>query len=97
MKIILSKNAGFCPGVKRADAKVRELIESKKENDLIFTLGPLIHNRIYVSSLEDRGVKSIKISEDFLDEASKTLLNSMRQKGKLSRPIAINGQSYGTK
>ena len=42
-------------------------------------------------------LKSIKISEDFLDEASKTLLNSMRQKGKLSRPIAINGQSYGTK
>ena len=42
-------------------------------------------------------LKSIKISEDFLDEASKNLLNSMRQKGTLSRPIAINGQQYGTK
>jgi len=42
-------------------------------------------------------LKSIKISEDFLDEDSKSLLNSMRQKGTLSRPIAINGQQYGTK
>ena len=42
-------------------------------------------------------LKSIKISEDFLDEASKVLLNSMRQKGTLSRPISINGQQYGIK
>lgn len=42
-------------------------------------------------------LKSIKISENFLDEASKAFLNSMRQKGTLSRPIAINGQQYGIK
>lgn len=42
-------------------------------------------------------LKSIKISEEFLDEASKALLNSIQQKGTLSRPIAINGKQYGTK
>ncbi len=42
-------------------------------------------------------LKSIKISEDFLDETSKAFLNSIRQKGTLSHPIAINGKQYGTK
>lgn len=43
-------------------------------------------------------LKSIKISEDFLDEASKTLLNSIQQQQvKSPHPIAINGRSYGSK
>ena len=63
MEIILSKNAGFCPGVKRADRAIKELIRNRTENDLIFTLGPLIHNGVYVSSLENEGVRAIKLSE----------------------------------
>ena len=42
-------------------------------------------------------LKSIKISEDFLDETSKTLLNSIRQKGTLSHPIAMNSKTDGKK
>ena len=61
MEIILSINAGFCPGVKRADEAVKSLIRSKKDGDLIFTLGPLIHNAVYVSSLENDGVRSIEL------------------------------------
>ena len=63
MEIILSKNAGFCPGVRRADQAVRSLINERGEGDLIFTLGPLIHNRVYVSSLEKEGVSSVDISQ----------------------------------
>ena len=63
MEIILSKNAGFCPGVRRGDNKIRELLKIKEDDALIFTLGPLIHNRIYVSSLENLGVKSIDVSD----------------------------------
>ena len=63
MEIILSKNAGFCPGVKRADQKVRHLANNKGDNDLIYTLGPLIHNRVYVSSLNDIGVNVIELSD----------------------------------
>ena len=70
MEITLSKNAGFCPGVKRADDAVKALIKERKEGELIFTLGPLIHNGVYTSSLEAEGVFSIEVSqvENILDE-----------------------------
>ena len=63
MQIILSENAGFCPGVRRADNAVRELIKKRKSDEIIFTLGPLIHNGVYVSLLEEEGVRALKISE----------------------------------
>ena len=63
MDIILSKNAGFCPGVRRADDAVTNLIKNRGENELVFTLGPLIHNGVYISSLEAKGVRSIQVSE----------------------------------
>ena len=63
MEIILSKNAGFCPGVKRADRAVQKLIHERQDGEVIFTLGPLIHNGVYVSSLEEKGVRSVEISD----------------------------------
>ncbi len=62
MEITLSKNAGFCPGVRRADETIRDLIKSISKNRRIFTLGPLIHNRIYNEKLSEDGVSSIDIS-----------------------------------
>ena len=62
MEIILSKNAGFCPGVRRADQSVRGLISERKSGELIFTLGPLIHNGVYVSSLAEEGVRAIELN-----------------------------------
>ena len=63
MEITVSKNAGFCPGVRRADEGVMELVHARSKNSLIFTLGNLIHNRIYVESLESHGVKSIDLGD----------------------------------
>ena len=63
MEIIVSKNAGFCPGVRRADEAVRKLICEKSEGEKIFTLGPLIHNGVYLASLEEKGVHSITLEE----------------------------------
>ena len=63
MDIILSKHGGFCPGVKRADGAVRELIASHKGGGLIFTLGHLIHNEIYIDELRKLGVESIRLDE----------------------------------
>ena len=63
MQIILSENAGFCPGVRRADNAVRELIKNRQIDEVIFTLGPLIHNGVYVASLEEEGVRSVKICD----------------------------------
>lgn len=57
--IILAKNAGFCFGVKRAVDAVETHI-----GENIVTLGPLIHNRDVVRSLEERGVACIERVED---------------------------------
>lgn len=62
MKVTLSEHAGFCPGVRAADKRVNKLIGEKKPNR-IYTLGHLIHNRIYNDALESMGVKSIAVSE----------------------------------
>ena len=71
MKITLSKNAGFCPGVRRADEAVHKLISSSDGNERIFTLGHLIHNGQYNRSLEEKGVRSISLEEltSVLDES----------------------------
>ena len=63
MKIQLSKNAGFCPGVKRADITVRELIKRRSDNESVYTLGELIHNGIYNKELNALGVKAIDFKQ----------------------------------
>ncbi len=92
MEIILSKNAGFCPGVRRADEAVKKLISERGDGDLIFTLGPLIHNGSYISALEKEGVCSIDISdiERIIDEnKSKNLTFVIRTHG-----IALKDDSF---
>lgn len=51
----LAKSAGFCFGVRRAVQTVYELLE-KEPNTKIYTLGKLIHNRLLVEELEQKGV-----------------------------------------
>ncbi len=63
MNVTLSKYAGFCPGVKRADITVRRLIAEREEGEQIFTLGHLIHNDIYNAELESQGVRSATLEE----------------------------------
>ena len=65
MKIIVSENAGFCPGVKRADNTVRSLLSNKQENEIIYTLGALIHNSLYNEELREKGVRLIEFNEVF--------------------------------
>ena len=63
MKITVSKNAGFCPGVKRADIAVRSLISKRKNGEKIYTLGSLIHNSIYNDELASLGVRSVSLED----------------------------------
>lgn len=53
-KITLAKSAGFCFGVKRAVNKVYEEVE--KQEEPIYTYGPIIHNEEVVKDLEAKGV-----------------------------------------
>ena len=63
MSVTLSKSAGFCPGVRRADQCIHRLIENAERNEKIYTIGPLIHNRIYNEELASLGVGCISLSE----------------------------------
>ena len=63
MNIEVSQYAGFCPGVKRAEAIVEKAIASARHGEQIYTLGKLIHNRIYNKELERKGVRSVTVDE----------------------------------
>ncbi len=57
MEIVLAKNIGFCPGVKRAVKIAREAI--KKYSPPIFMLGPLVHNEEVARFFKDKGAQEV--------------------------------------
>ena len=63
MKITLSEYAGFCPGVRRADDAIRKAISEKKNDELICTIGPLIHNTTYIDTLRSEGVAIVEAKD----------------------------------
>ena len=63
MSVTIARHAGFCFGVKRATDFVEALTEKKGQSTRIYTIGSLIHNRIYNESLEKAGVRAIEIGE----------------------------------
>lgn len=66
MEIILAQNSGFCFGVERAINKSLETI--KNRND-VYSLGPLIHNKQVIESLNKKGLNTIK-ETDKLDSGT---------------------------
>jgi len=60
MNITVAKSSGFCPGVKSADKTVHAILDAALSGERIFTLGNLIHNRIYNEELEKKGVGCIE-------------------------------------
>ncbi len=54
--ITMAKTAGFCFGVNKAVALVRDLLD---RGEKVCTLGPIIHNPQVVSRLEARGVRIV--------------------------------------
>ncbi len=73
MKILLSKNAGFCPGVKKAHASLEKLIRDKSY-EKIYTIGQIIHNKGYTDNLKSNGVDTICF--DDLKKISKTQIKT---------------------
>lgn len=61
MEIILGKTAGFCYGVTRAVDGAKEEI---KNNNEIYCLGEIVHNKNVVKKLEEDGIKFIDKIED---------------------------------
>ena len=61
MKVELAKSAGFCFGVEKAVNTVYE--EAKKENEIVYTLGPIIHNEEVVKDMKKRGVEAVNMED----------------------------------
>lgn len=58
-EVTVAKNAGFCPGVRRATETLEKRIAARAPGERIFTLGHLIHNEDYLQMLEKKGVRSV--------------------------------------
>ena len=63
MNVTVSESAGFCPGVRRADSEVKKLISENGGKGKIYTLGSLIHNRLYNEELKKLGVISVNFDD----------------------------------
>lgn len=57
MKVKLARSAGFCMGVRRAMEMV--LAEANRSDDVLYTYGPLIHNKQVLELLESKNVKTV--------------------------------------
>lgn len=57
MKIYYARHGGFCFGVKRA---IRMAIKAVKGGDNVYSLGPLIHNRMVVEDLNKKGIITVQ-------------------------------------
>ena len=74
MKVELAKSAGFCFGVEKAVNTVYE--EAKNENEIVYTLGPIIHNEEVVKDMKKRGVEAVKIEDLALLQKGTVIIRS---------------------
>lgn len=72
MNVTLAKSAGFCFGVKRAVNLVYEEID--KQQEPIYTYGPIIHNDEVVKDFASKGVKVISDLEELKDLPKGTVI-----------------------
>ena len=56
MEVILAQSAGFCYGVKRAVELAQETAEN---NQRVFMLGSIIHNKNVVEDLRSKGAVEV--------------------------------------
>lgn len=64
MRVEVTKNAGFCFGVKRAIQLVEKLAEEGKP---VYTYGEIIHNERVVTDLEKKGIRAIESLNELKD------------------------------
>lgn len=62
MEVKVADSAGFCFGVKRAVNLVYECVE--KENQPVFTYGPIIHNEEVTKDLASKGVGVVEDADE---------------------------------
>lgn len=68
MEVIISENAGFCFGVKRAMKLAWDEVCKGDENG-VYALGPLIHNKQAIEKFEENGLVTVDNIENIKDDA----------------------------
>ena len=66
MEVVVGKLAGFCFGVNNAVSKAREQLN---ENQKVYCLGELVHNRQVIESLEKDGLKTVETIDEIPDNS----------------------------
>ena len=74
MKVDRLEPIGFCYGVKKALARLKE-IKNDYSNNQIYLFGPLIHNDLVMKELENEGIKVV----DYRKENAIELLNKFKK------------------
>ena len=80
MKIYRAKHGGFCFGVKRA---ISLAFDAVGRGEMIYSLGPLIHNRLAVEELKEKGI--IKVNS----------IRAIKNKRVIIRSHGINPEVLG--
>ncbi|MCL1926577.1 MAG: 4-hydroxy-3-methylbut-2-enyl diphosphate reductase [Syntrophorhabdaceae bacterium] len=62
-EILIARSAGFCFGVKRA-IYIADETATKKGEEPIHSLGPIIHNPQAVERLEKKGIRVVELADD---------------------------------
>lgn len=75
MEIIVGKTAGFCYGVKRAVDGSIEQIESNN-NEKIYCLGELVHNKQVVEALEKKRIQFIEDINEIKENNAKVIIRA---------------------
>lgn len=90
MEIIIADYSGFCGGVRRSVDLANTAIE---ENDLTFSVGPLIHNPQLVSKLEKNGLKVVdkQTAKDIKD--SSVLIRAHGESADFKDELLSNGNT----
>lgn len=64
MKVKVAAKCGFCPGVRRAISTAEDILSAQGDQDCVFSLGPVIHNRDEVKRLEKEGLKVVQSMDE---------------------------------
>lgn len=88
MEIIIADYSGFCGGVRRSVDLANKAIE---ENEISYSVGPLIHNPQLVSKLEGEGLKVLSKKEAEGIKNSTVLIRAHGESAKFKDKLIENG------
>ena len=69
MEIIIGKTAGFCAGVMNAVTKAEKELQHIKNNEKIYCLGEIVHNKQVIEKLEEKGLQTVESIEQAKEKA----------------------------